>query len=137
MSDNTQQQQPPMSRSNKRAMYKQYGMLKEKSTWSRFSKNAIEWYDRMREEGNTTKESNEKRMNDDLENQLQVKLDAIKNTWKEIGYNEKEIKMLEDAWTIGAFKFKETYKEDKKKAKKLMKLAQDSLRKRLDASNNS
>ena len=137
MSDNTQQQQPPMSRSNKRAMYKQYGMLKEKSTWSRFSKNAIEWYDRMREEGNTTKESNEKRMNDDLENQLQVKLDAIKNTWKEIGYNEKEIKMLEEAWTITSFKLKETYKEDKKKARGLMKEAQNSLRKRLDAGNNS
>tara|TARA_R110002096_G_scaffold332922_2_gene526927 strand:+ start:1500 stop:1910 length:411 start_codon:yes stop_codon:yes gene_type:complete len=136
MEDNTQQQ-PPMSRSNKRAMYRQYGMLKEKSTWSRFSEKAVDWYGRMKEEGNSTQEANNKRMNDDLENQIQIKLDASKKTWKEIGYDEKEIKMLEEAWTIGAFKFKETYKEDKKKAKKLMKTANDSLRKRLDASNNS
>ena len=113
MEDNTQQQ-PPMSRSNKRAMYRQYGMLKEKSTWSRFSEKAVDWYGRMKEEGNSTQEANNKRMNDDLENQIQIKLDASKKTWKEIGYDEKEIKMLEEAWTIGAFKFKETYKEDKK-----------------------
>jgi len=136
MDDNTQQQ-PTMNRKNKRGMLKQYGMLKEKSTWSRFSEKAIDWYDRMRKEGNSTQEKNEKRMNEDLENQLQIKLDASKATWKEIGYNEKEIKMLEEAWTIGAFKFKETYREDKKKAKGLMKEANNSLRKRLDAGNNS
>ena len=136
MEDNTQQQ-PMMNRKNKRGMLKQYGMLKEKSTWSRFSKKAIDWYDRMREEGNSTQEKNEKRMNDDLENQLQVKLDTSKATWKEMGYDENEIKMLEEAWTIKAFKFKETYREDKKKAKSLMKEAHSSLIKRLNASNNS
>ena len=93
MDDNTQQQ-PTMNRKNKRGMLKQYGMLKEKSTWSRFSEKAIDWYDRMRKEGNSTQEKNEKRMNEDLENQLQIKLDASKATWKEIGYNEKEINEL-------------------------------------------
>jgi len=137
MSDNTQQQQPAMNRKNKRHMLKQYGMLKEKSTWSRFSEKAVDWYKRTKEEGNSMQESNEKKMHDDLENQLQTKLDNIKITWKEIGYNEKEIKMLEEAWTITSFKLKETYKEDKKKARGLMKEAQNSLRKRLDAGNNS
>ena len=136
MSDNTQQQ-PAMNRRNKRAMYKQYGLLKEKKNWSIFSEKAIEWRERMREEGKAAHEANTNRMNDELESQLQVKLDSSKKSWKEIGYNEEEIKKLEEAWTIGAFKFKETYREDKKKIKRLIKEANESLRKRLDASNNS
>ena len=137
MSDNTQNNMPAMNRRNKRAMYKQYGLLKEKKNWSIFSEKAIEWRERMREEGAAAHEANEKRMNDELESQLQVKLDSSKENWKKMGYNEEEIKKLEEAWTIGAFKFKDTYREDKKKARKLTKEANESLRKRLDAGNNS
>ena len=138
MSDNKQEQQhPPMNRKTKRAMYKQYGMLKEKKNWPIFSEKAIEWRERMREEGRTAHEQNTNRMHDILENQLQVKLDSSKKNWKVMGYNEEEIKKLEEVWLIGAFKSKETYREDKKKAKTLLKEANESLRKRLNAGNNS
>ena len=126
MSDNKQEQQhPPMNRRTKRAMYKQYGMLKERKNWSIFSEKAIEWRERMREEGRNAHEQNTNRMNDILENQLQVKLDSSKENWKKMGYNEEEIKKLEEAWVIGAFKSKETYREDKKKAKRLLKEANE------------
>jgi hypothetical protein len=55
------------------------------------------------------------------------KLENMKETWYEIGYNADEIAMLEEAATIGFVKNKETYREDKNEAKSLMKKAKESL----------
>tara|TARA_B110000285_G_scaffold67496_1_gene77519 strand:+ start:777 stop:1202 length:426 start_codon:yes stop_codon:yes gene_type:complete len=56
-----------------------------------------------------------------------AKLESMKETWYEIGYNSKEMEYLEEAAAIFFAKNKETYREDKKEAKQLMKKAKDSL----------
>ena len=52
---------------------------------------------------------------------------GLKDTWREIGYNDKEINMLEEAWALSIVKDRETYQEDKKKRRQLVKEAKASL----------
>jgi hypothetical protein len=51
---------------------------------------------------------------------LEAALDSAKLAWKEQGYNDQEMQILEEAWALGAIKDKETYREDKKKRKQLL-----------------
>lgn len=61
---------------------------------------------------------------------LESKLEAMKTTWKSIGYNKSEIDKLEEAWSLSAIKDKETRKEDKKTIKKLQREVQESFQSR-------
>jgi hypothetical protein len=123
------------STSARRQNLKAAGFLKVKSKFSRFSPSAITWYDKMREEGNTTAESNTKRVDDSISDQLQLKLNSLKETWKSTGYNDNEVLKLEEAWTIQTLKDKENLKEDKKLIKSLRKEASESLQTRKNANN--
>jgi len=58
---------------------------------------------------------------------LEAKLESMKETWTEQGYNSKEIVMLEEAWSLTVIKDKETYRADKKRARALSKEANSSL----------
>lgn len=51
---------------------------------------------------------------------LENKLNASKATWANQGYNEEELKMLEEAWLLSNVVNKETYREDRKKVKALL-----------------
>jgi hypothetical protein len=62
-----------------------------------------------------------------LEADFMIKLESMKATWYEIGYNSKEIELLEEAAAIHFAKDKSTWKDDKKEAKELRKKAKDSL----------
>ena len=57
---------------------------------------------------------------------LEAELDVVKASWKEQGYNEVEMKMLEEAWALNAIKDKETYREDKKARKELLAKVKES-----------
>ena len=57
----------------------------------------------------------------------------MKKTWTQIGYNEAEIEMLSEAFFTLSVKNKQTLREDKKSARKLLKQAKDSLTERLNA----
>lgn len=61
---------------------------------------------------------------------LESKLEAMKTTWKSIGYNKSEIDKLEEAWSLSVIKDKETRKEDKKTIKKLQREVQESFQSR-------
>jgi len=121
------------SRRHRRAQFRAMGYLKIKNMFGRFSPQGMAWYDKMREDGMAAHEANVKRSLDNTENQLQTKLNSTKETWAAIGYNETEIAMLGEAWIQTAVKNKETYREDKKLARKLMKEARESLNSRLNA----
>ena len=128
-------QQQHMSRPQKRKMYNKFGILKKKN---RNTEEGRELYNRLREEGLDAHEKYVNMVNDSIGDQLQVKLDSIKETWKkDFGYNDEEIKLLEEAWVLQTFKDKETYRADKKEAKRLMKEANELKTKRLNATNNS
>ncbi len=121
------------SRRHRRAQFRAMGYLKIKNMFGRFSPQGMAWYNKMREDGMAAHDANVNRNLDNIESQLQVKLNSAKETWASIGYNESEIAMLEEAWTQTAVKNKETYREDKKLARKLMKEAKESLKSRLNA----
>jgi len=113
----------PPNRRERRNMYKNAGMLKAKEQLGTSSPVKQEWYKKMREEGERIHEMNMRNAQDQIENQLQIILDRQKETWTELGYNEAEIALLEESWTLMAVKDKETYREDKKKARELSKQA--------------
>lgn len=73
---------------------------------------------------------------DAVEKGIAERLESIEErqiiAWKEVGYNETEIKMLREANAILSVKDKETWKADKKEARQLMKDARESLNKRLN-----
>jgi len=54
---------------------------------------------------------------------LEAALESMKWTWSNVGYNDAEIAMLEEAWAMTVVKDKENYQQDKRQARKLMKEA--------------
>lgn len=122
-----------MSRRQRRGQFRAAGYLQIKNMFGRFSEQGRAWYDKMAADGREMHEANQNRMRDEQENQLQEKLNTSKATWAEIGYNDEEIAKLEEAWLLDAIKNKDTYREDKKEAKRLRKEAQSSLKSRLNA----
>jgi hypothetical protein len=115
------------SRRNRRAQMKAAGMLRVKNTYSYFSGPRQAWYKKTQEDGKAAQEANKKRTLDSIEEQLQSKLNSVKETWTAIGYNEAEIEMLSEAFTILAVKNDSTLRSDKKEARKLMRDAKASL----------
>lgn len=125
------------ARKYRRETYKKAGLLKAKNEWGRFSEKGAAWYSLKQEEGKQFHEANVNKMNDEIEAQLGAKLESLKETWKGIGYDAKEIKELEEAFVMTAIKDKETYRADIKAARKIYRKVQQSLEKRLNAGDNS
>lgn len=121
------------SRKAKRKQFQISKYLKIKNMFGRFSPEGIAWANKMREDGLKMHEAHVNRVNDEIEDFLQTKANSIKVTWAEIGYNEAEIAMLEEAFFTLSIKNKATRREDKKAARKLMKDASNSLKSRLNA----
>jgi len=63
--------------------------------------------------------------------QLEIKEINLVKTWKNIGYNDKEIEKLKEANASLTFKDRGSWKEDKKIARKQMKEAQASMLSRI------
>lgn len=123
MSRKTQSQ----SRRYRRAMYRQAGFLRIKNGYAFNSPVLNAWYAKTREEGNTLKEANERASQESIENQLQIIWNKQIETLTGMGYNEAELKMLEEAYALRSVKNKETRRADKKEAKRLEKEAHASL----------
>lgn len=121
------------SRRQRRAQFRAMGYLKIKNMYTRFSGPGIAWYNKMQEAGKEAHEANVQRNLDATENALQNKANDLKKTWAEVGYNDAEIAMLEEAFFGLTIKNKATRKEDKKAARKLMKDASNSLKSRTNA----
>lgn len=126
-----------LARKNRRDVYKRAGLLKAKNGWGRFSEKGIAWHNLKREEGQQFHEQHMRMVNDQIEEQLASTLNSLKETWKGLQYTEEEIEMLEEAFTLKNIKDKETWREDRKKAKSLVKEANNSRKQRLDAANKS
>jgi|TARA_B110000093_G_scaffold72029_1_gene78314 hypothetical protein len=116
-----------IARKQRRMNYRDAGFLKVKNMFSRFSPQGIAWYAKMAEDGAAANEAYQKFVNDSIADQLQNKLNRLKETWTGIGYNASEIKKLEEAFSITVITDKDTYRADRKLARKLQKEAQASL----------
>ena len=122
-----------VSRRQRRAQLSAMGYLKIKNMLSPLSAEGIQLRESLRASSKEAKEAHEKKIMDQLEEQLGQKAESLKETWKQIGYNDAEIEMLSEAFFISSVKNKQTLREDKKTARKLMKDAKDSLIERLNA----
>ena len=118
-----------MSRRQRRFELRRANFLKIKNMYSRFSPQAIAWYSKMQEDGKAAHEAQERRTMDQIEEQLEAKLKNLRETWSSMGYNEAEVAMLEEAWTLTAIKDSDRvqFRADKKKSRQLMKEAKESL----------
>lgn len=119
-----------IARKQRRMNYRDAGFLKIKNMFSRFSPQGIAWYTKMAEDGAAANEAYQKYVSDSVADQLQTKLNGLKETWAGIGYNTEEISKLEEAWSITVITDKETYRADRKLARKLQKEAHASLQSR-------
>lgn len=126
MSRRTQSQ----SRRYRRAMYKQAGFLRIKNGFGFSSPVLKAWYEKTRQEGEALREANEKATQDSIENQLQIIWNKQVETLTQLGYNETELKKLEEAYALRSVKNKESRRADKKEAKRLEKEAYTSLKAR-------
>ena len=122
-----------VSRRQRRAQLSAMGYLKIKNMLSPLSTEGIQLRESLRASSKAAKEAHEKRIMDQLEEQLAQKAESLKETWKQLGYNDAEIEMLSEAFFTLAVKNKQTLREDKKAARKLMKDAKDLLIERFNA----
>lgn len=122
-----------VSRRQRRAQLSAMGYLKIKNMLSPLSAEGIQLRESLRASSKAAQEAHEKRIMDQLEEQLAQKVESLKETWNQIGYNDAEIEMLSEAFFTLSVKNKQTLREDKKTARKLMKDAKDSLIARFNA----
>jgi hypothetical protein len=113
-------------------MMKQNGMLKYLSKLSFFHPTRAAIRRQNMENGRKIQEARMDAIEKAQAERLEAILNSMKHTWANIGYNENEISMLEEAWAMTAIKDKETYQTDKKQARKLMKEAANLLAARKD-----
>lgn len=115
------------NRRNKRGMYRQAGFLKIKNTFAFGGEIRNSWYAKTIGEGREFHNQLVQRTQESIENQIQTILNSAKETWTKVGFNEAEIKMLEEAYSLTEVKQRETLTSDRKLAKKLLKQANASL----------
>lgn len=77
--------------------------------------------------GKRIQEIRRERIEKEWEEFFEAKIASMKETWYDLGYNAKEIALLEEASIISFVKNKETYREDKKRAQALTREAAESL----------
>lgn len=115
--------QTSFSRRQRRENYRRAGFLRIKNGYNPMGEVMRNWYARTAEEGRRLHEAQTKMVAEQIEESLQIRLNKSKETWAELGYNEAEIAMLEEAFALRAVKTRETLTADRKKAKQLEKEA--------------
>ena len=123
--ENTQNQNDAIlfTRRQRRYMLKERGILKQVAKLSFFNPVRTNLREQNMENGRKMHSQHMDIVEQRNGELLEAKLESMKNTWREIGYNDAEINLLEEAWALTVFKDSETYREDKKKSRQLMKEA--------------
>lgn len=119
------------TRRQQRDIYRQANFFRIKNNLMRFSEMAVEWYTARRNEGIEKMKNFENQTFDSLEHQRTIRLNKAKEDWKSEGYNEDEIKMLEESWLILSDKNSEDWHAEKKTARQLSKQALNSRKNRV------
>jgi len=122
----TQPQASNTNRRQRRQMMKQQGIFKYLSKLSYTGEIRTKFRAANLENGKKIHQQNLDR-NDKINAQyLESVLEGLKETWASQGFNAKEIKTLEEAWSLTAVKDKDNYRADKKASKALYKEARAS-----------
>lgn len=123
----TQQNQEIPNRRERRRRLKQQGILRYLSKLSFFNPIRANFRAENIKTGKRIQEIRRERIEKAWEEFFEAKIASMKETWYDLGYNAKEIALLEEASIISFLKNKETYREDKKRALALTREAAESL----------
>jgi len=123
----TQQNQEIPNRRERRLRLKQQGILKYLSKKNFLDPIRANFRAENIKNGFKIQEIRRKKIEAEQEALFEAKLESMKETWYDIGYNSEEMGWLEEVAAIHFAKVKETYREDKKEAKELIKKAKASL----------
>lgn len=123
----TQQNQEIPNRRERRRRLKQQGVLRYLSKLSFFNPIRANFRAENIKTGKRIQEIRRERIEKEWEEFFEAKIANMKETWCDLGYNAKEIALLEEASVISFVKTKETYREDKKRALALTREAAESL----------
>lgn len=123
----TQQNQEIPNRRERRLRLKQQGILRYLSKLSFFNPIRANFRAENIKTGKRIQEIRRERIEKAWEEFFEAKIANMKETWHDVGYNAKEIALLEEASIISFVKNKETYREDKKRAQALTREAAESL----------
>ena len=123
----TQQNQEIPNRRERRRRLKQQGILRYLSKLSFFNPIRANFRAENIKTGKRIQEIRREIIEKAWEEFFEAKIASMKETWYDLGYNAKEIALLEEASIISFVKNKETYREDKKRAQALTREAAESL----------
>ena len=123
----SEQTQKPMllNRRQRRHMLRERGIMKIISKLGFFHPTRVQLREQNMENGRKLHQQHVDDNEARRATQLEAALETAKSVWKDSGYNQEEMLLLEEAWAISAIRNKETYREDKKRAKLLRKQAND------------
>lgn len=114
-----------MNRRQRRWQLRAAGMLRVKNMYGPFTEVGRLWYNKTREEGAKLHAQNTQAV-EKARDVYFAELDArIRASHKEAGYTDAQIELMMEAWILTAIKDPETYREDRKRARQLMKQANE------------
>lgn len=122
-----QQNQEIPTRRERRRKLKQQGVLRYLSKKSFLDPIRANFRAENIKTGFKIQEIRLKQLQEEWEEAFMTRLESMKETWYEMGYNSEEIGWLEEAAAISFANVKETRREDRKEAQQLMKRAKESL----------
>ena len=114
------------NRRQRRFMLKQQGVLKYLSGLNFLGEVRSNFRQQNIENGRKIHQRNVDMAEKQIAEILEAKLESIKAVWKSIGYDKSEMDKLEEAWALSAIKDKETFKEDKRRRKQLLREVRES-----------
>ena len=112
------------NRRARRAAMKSYGFFKMKNKLP--LKKRFQMMDETARQGKEIFEANRDAVEKSIAAKLEEGEKSLIESWKDMGYNDTEIQMLCEANAILVVRDMETWKEDKKRARRLMKEALES-----------
>lgn len=113
-----------LTRRQRRYMLKQNGILKRISKLSFFNPTRTAIRNQNIEQGKKLHEQHMDVQEQRTAARLETILENCKATWRVSGYNDQEIALLEEAWSLTVIKDRETYRADKKRSRELTRQAE-------------
>jgi len=130
MSEQTQQTPMFLNRRQRRQMLRERGLLRLISKMSFFNPTKAAIRQQNMEQGRKAHEARWDAIDKNTSERLEALLNSAKEGWVSSGYNDTEIKMLEEAWVLSTIKDKESYRENKKRVKQLRREVETSFSER-------
>lgn len=123
---NQTNQQFLMSRRQRRAMLKSNGILRQISGLNFLGETKTAIRNQNLEQGRKLQSAHLDNIESQQSQELETKLNSLKELWADQGYNQEEISKLEQAWSLGVVKSSENLTEERKEIKRLLKEVKQS-----------